>query len=226
MPNLTYLMDEICVGLEIYFTSRTGGQYRKTAFILCDDYTELASKLYLLRDDPNWSDTNEHGRFKRYHEILEDVRQVIEENQHDSLPQILEIHERMQSRRNRRNDFFHSTSLLDLNVHVRMCNQGFQDLLEYGQILFGDEWGRELKSLRNLRTWVVLLNIEEKSFNDPAIIHQLNEILNNWPCTNWPYVKPKAPLGRYLVVHPEDWHLRVCVLHGGAVFRQKIEELL
>lgn len=64
MGQLTYLMDEVCAGVEIYYTGRAGGQYLKTAFILCDDYTELTSKLFLLMDDANWPD-KEDGRFKQ-----------------------------------------------------------------------------------------------------------------------------------------------------------------
>ncbi|MEH2282029.1 MAG: hypothetical protein V7K90_11995 [Nostoc sp.] len=59
MSQLIYLMREICAGVEIFYSSRTGGQFRKTAFILCDNYTELLSKLFLIEDDPNWSDTDE-----------------------------------------------------------------------------------------------------------------------------------------------------------------------
>jgi hypothetical protein len=52
MNQLPYLLDEICAGVEIYYTGRTGGQYLKTAFILCDDYTKLAAKLFLLSHRP------------------------------------------------------------------------------------------------------------------------------------------------------------------------------
>ncbi|MEG5040900.1 MULTISPECIES: hypothetical protein [unclassified Microcoleus] len=56
MSQLTYLMREICAGIEIFYSSKTGGQFWKTAFILCDNYTELASKLFLVADNPKWSD--------------------------------------------------------------------------------------------------------------------------------------------------------------------------
>jgi hypothetical protein len=49
-------MREICAGIEIFYSSKTGGQFWKTAFILCDNYTELASKLFLIANDPKWSD--------------------------------------------------------------------------------------------------------------------------------------------------------------------------
>ncbi len=59
MSQLTYLMREICAGIEIFYSSRTGGQFWKTAFILCDNYTELASKLFLTTNDSKWSDTRD-----------------------------------------------------------------------------------------------------------------------------------------------------------------------
>ena len=48
MRQLTYLMREICAGVEIFYSSKTGGHFCKTAFIFCDDYTKLTSKLFLL----------------------------------------------------------------------------------------------------------------------------------------------------------------------------------
>jgi hypothetical protein len=37
---------------------------------------------------------------------------------------------RIEARRARRNDFFHSTHLLDLNFHARDCVEAFCDLLD------------------------------------------------------------------------------------------------
>ena len=62
----------VCAGVEIYYTGKQGGQYLKTAFILCDDYTELTSKLFLLNKNLSWSDTNQSGRFKNYHNVLDE----------------------------------------------------------------------------------------------------------------------------------------------------------
>ena len=57
MSQLPYLMREICSGMEIYFSTRTGGSYNKTSFILCDDYVELLSKLWLAEKVNGWTDT-------------------------------------------------------------------------------------------------------------------------------------------------------------------------
>ena len=66
MSKLPYLVAEINAALEVYLSGRIGQQYNRTAFILCDDGTELASKLFLLTDTPKWSDTRPGGGFKRY----------------------------------------------------------------------------------------------------------------------------------------------------------------
>src|SRR5687768_13045001 len=105
MSQLTYLMDEICAGVEIYYTGRQGGQYLKTAFILCDDYTELTSKLFLLTRDRNWSDTRADGRFKNYHNIQNDVQAQFAIGTAE-LAQVQALHINMKLRRDRRNDFF------------------------------------------------------------------------------------------------------------------------
>ncbi|HEV3437288.1 MAG TPA: hypothetical protein VG122_08015 [Gemmata sp.] len=56
MSKLPYLVSEINAAMEVYLSGRTGQQYNRTAFILCDDAVELASKLFLLTDNKKWSD--------------------------------------------------------------------------------------------------------------------------------------------------------------------------
>lgn len=54
-------MREIGAGVEIFYSSRSTGQFIKSAFILCDNYTELLSKLFLteIKGHPKWSDIDE-----------------------------------------------------------------------------------------------------------------------------------------------------------------------
>jgi len=56
MSKLPYLVAEINAALEVYLSGRTGQQHNRTAYILCDDGAELAGKLFLLIDNPQWSD--------------------------------------------------------------------------------------------------------------------------------------------------------------------------
>ena len=73
MSQITYLMSEICAGIEIFYSSKTGGQFLKTAFILCDNYTELASKLFLIANEPKWSDMRdkEAKKFEKAQKAVE-----------------------------------------------------------------------------------------------------------------------------------------------------------
>ncbi len=219
--SLIYLMDELCAGVEIYYTGRTGGQYLKTAFILCDDYTELVSKLFLLSDNPSWSDQNHNGRFKNYYEIMSEIQQVIKAKRPKDLPAIQDIHSSMKIRRDRRNDFFHSTHLLDLSVTHRICVEAFCGLLDYGELLFPAEWRSALVNARNLETLEVLLRLEMLSFSDPSIQPKVNKILADWPRnTNNPCKK-----GVHLAIYPEDLHLRLCITCGGKQLRDKLMSL-
>ena len=224
--SLAYLMDEICSGIEIYYTGRTGGQYLKTAFILCDDYTELTSKLFLLNDDPNWSDTKANGRFKNYHNVMQEVEAIFATKRNADLATVQTITAAMETRRNRRNDFFHSTNLLDLNITQRICVEAFCDLLDYGELLFPSQWRGIVDGTRNMDILEVLLRLEKKSFSDPTVHHKLTQILSEEPCVNWRWDRPKAPNGVYLVAHPEDMHLRMCAMYGGTEFKEKLERLL
>ncbi len=222
MSELVYLLDEICCGLEIYFTGRTGGQYLKTAFILCDDYTELTSKLFLLTDDSKWSDKNSESRYKSYHDVQKDVASIFKAKRSVELGQLEKLHGAMKARRDRRNEFFHSTKLLDLSVIQRNCVEAFCDLLDYGRLLFGSEWGEVCKSARNYQIMEVLLKLEVKGFSDPSVIHKLNEILKKWPRNS----DEKSKKGVHLAIHPDDLHMRLCIRDGGSEFRDKIATLL
>ncbi len=182
MADLIYLVDEICSGIEIYFSGRAGGQYWKTAFILCDDYTELTSKLFLLADDPSWSDKKPNGSFKTYSNVLADVLAVVSSKQSaTNAAAVKKLQQQMSSRRGRRNDFFHSTHLLDLSLSARGCVEAFCDLLDYGQLLFGQGWADAVKATRNMETMEILLRLEARAFSDPAIPAAVNEILSAWP---------------------------------------------
>lgn len=222
MSQLTYLVDEICAGVEIYYTGRTGGQYFKTAFILCDDYTELTSKLFLLTDNPRWQDRNAAGRFKNYHNIQTDVQDVIRAKRPADLPRVQALHTAMASRRERRNDFFHSTHLLDLSVTPRNCVEAFCDLLDYGKLLFGTDWDSEVQAARNLDCLDILLRLERKGFSDPSITPKMNRILSDCPRNR----ANSSKKGVHVAEYPEDLHLRLSVIYGGQELRDKLAALL
>jgi len=222
MDALPYLLDEICAGVEVYFTGRTGGQYLKTAFILCDDYSELTAKLFLLNDNNDWKDTKPGGGFKNYHKIQNDVEAVFRAKRIADLPQLTPLQTHMRVRRERRNDFFHSTHLLDLNVTLRMCVEAFCDLFSYGELLHGTDWQCRTAEARNLETLVILLKLEKKSFTDPSVWPKVDAIIKNWPRN----ITNSARKGVHLTVHPEDMHLRLTVIHGHKELRDKLAALL
>ncbi len=260
MSQLTYLLDEICTGIEIYYSGRTGGQYLKTSFILCDDYSELISKLFLLKDNPNWSDSHDKeakkyeeakkaicdaykvgknpektdikklekgagkDRFKNYHDILKEVQTIFLKKRTDGLPRVELLHKEMSSRREKRNGFFHSANLLDLNVNQRSCVESFCDLLEYGELLFSDEWKNEIEICRELRTFEVLLKLEKLSFSDTTVMPKINNVLKDWPRREKD--RDVKRRGAQYSEYPEDLHLRLCVIWGGRDLRSKLGAIL
>ena len=220
--KLPYLIDEICAAVEIYFTGWTGGQYRKTAFILCDDYTELTAKLFLLVDDSKWSDKKANGRFKGYKDILDDVEGVFTAARATDLGPLQGIHANMKNRRDRRNEFFHSTHLLDLSAGQRSVVEAFCDLFTYGDLLFGTDWQRHVDSSRNLDTMRILLLIEKASFSDPTIRASVAAILRDFPRNRTNATRK----GVHVTEYPEDFHLRICIMYGTNKLRDKLKALL
>jgi len=220
--KLSYLIEEICAAVEIYFTGRTGGQYLKTAFILCDDYTELISKLFLLTNNRKWLDTKENGRFKGYQDVLGEVATVFEAKRPADLKDVRDIQVRMQDHHTRRNDFFHSTHLLDLSVGQRIVVEAFCDLFAYGELLFGTDWQKHVDSSRNLETMRILLLIEKESFRDTTIWQKVQAILRDCPRNK----SNAARKGVHLTEYPEDFHLRLCITHGSTLLRDKLKAIL
>lgn len=220
--TLIYLLDEICAGVEIYYSGRQGGQYLKTSFILCDDYTELTAKLFLLTENPNWSDVKPNNRFKNYHEVQQDVCQEIQNSRPADSPRITALSLAMEQRRTRRNDFFHSTKLLDLSVTQRICVEAFCDLLDYGLLLFGSDWTSALQVCRNLETLEILLRLEKKSFSDPSIHSKVNHVFKQLPRNG----KNLPQRGAQIAYPFEDLYYRMCVISGGQELRNTLLSLL
>lgn len=222
MSKLPYLVAEINAGLEIYLSGRIGQQFNRSAFILCDDGTELTSKLFLLTDTRTWSDTKANGAFKRYREVTNEVRAVVAAKRAGDHPAVDTLLTRMESRRDRRNEFFHSTHLLDLNFHARDCVEAFVDLLDYGALLFGAKWGDAVAAAGNMETCEAVLRVDRKAYTDPSVGPKMSALLGIQPRLG---VSPKTR-GCEVVHHPEDIHLRLAIRNGGKPFRDAVRALL
>lgn len=222
MSKLPYLVAEINAALEVYLSGRTGQQYNRTAFILCDDCTELASKLFLLTDDPAYRDTKPNGHYKNFKDVNKEVRAVFLAKRvadHGTTDTLLK---RIEKRRDRRNEFFHSTTLLDLNLPARGCVEAFCDLLDYGKLLFPTEWDAEVAAAGNMETCEALVRLDRKTYNDPGVGPKVNDVLASWP-RNSP--KPKIK-GCEVANHADDMHLRLAIRNGGGALRDKLRALL
>lgn len=222
MSKLPYLVAEVNAALEVYLSGRIGQQYNRTAFILCDDCTELASKLFLLRDTLAWKDTKQNGNFKRYKDVTREVRAVFLAKRPSDHSTVDELLRRMESRRERRNAFFHSTQLLDLNFHARDCVEALVDLLDYGKLLFSADWEISVAAVGNMETCEAVLRVDKKTYADPSVVPRFNALLGTRPRLG---VTPK-PRGCEIVHYPEDIHLRLAIRNGGKAFRDAIRALL
>jgi hypothetical protein len=222
VSKLPYLVAEINAALEVYLSGRTGQQYNRTAFILCDDGAELASKLFLLTDDLAWSDTKPKGGFKNFKNVSSDVRAVFLAKRAADHPSVDALLNRIEGRRERRNKFFHSTDLLDLTLQPRDCVESFCDLLDYGKLLFPGVWDTEVAAAGNMETCEALIRLDRKTYGDPSVARMLNDVLAKWP-RNGPNPRTK---GCEVAHHAEDMHLRLAIRNGGNLLRDKIRALL
>jgi len=223
MSKLSYLVAEINCALEVYFSGRTGQQYNRISFILCDDSAELANKLFLLIDNPMWSDVKKaNGPFKNFKEVSGEVREVFmakRATDHTSADAVLR---RIEGRRDRRNKFFHSTDLLDLTLQPRDCVEAFCDLLDYGKLLFPVVWDTEVAAAGNINTCEALIRLDRMTYGDPSVGPKVNDVLAKWP-RNGPNPKKR---GCEVAHHAEDMHLRLAIRNGGNGLRDRLRALL
>ncbi len=222
MTKLPYLVQEINAAMEVYLSGRTGQQYNRTAFILCDDGAELASKLFLMTDDRRWSDTKAKRQFKRFKEIIAEVRCIFAAKRAADHGAVDALLDRIESRRQRRNEFFHSPNLLDLNFHARDCVEALCDLLEYGALLFPAHWHDAVAATANMETSEAILRLDKKAYGDPAVGSKLSAILK----TQRRLGEKPTKKGCEVAHHPEDHHLRLCIRNGGKELRDKLRALL
>lgn len=230
MSKLPYLVAEINAALELYISGRTGQQYNRTAFILCDDCAELANKLFLLTDTPTWSDIKGNGRFKNFKDVTAEVRAVFLAKRAGDHAAVSALLVQIEARRDRRNNFFHSTDLLDLTLQPRDCVDAFCDLLDYGKLLFPPDfakpdsgWEAAVAAAGNMETCEVLMRLDRKAYGDPGVGPKVNDVLAKWPRSKIP--SPKAK-GCEVAHHAEDMHLRLAIRNGGKALRDKLRALL
>lgn len=213
MTKLRHLVAEVDAALDIYLAGRTGQQFNKAAFILADDCCELASKLYLIMCDPNWSDAKANGSFKPFKAVTGEVRAAC--------PAATPLIARIEARRERRNGFFHSAHLLDLTLQPRDVKEALRDLLDYGAQLFGDEWAEEVRGTGNLETAAIIIRLDCQTHVDPSIAPKVADVFAKRKRTD----KQKAK-GCEVTHYPEDHHLRLAIRNGGKELRDTLQALL
>lgn len=219
MTKLRHLVAEVDAALDIYLAGRTGQQFNKVAFILADDCCELASKLFLITENPAWDDDKRtdkaKGRpqWKNFKDVTGEVRAA--------RPAAADLLIRIEARRERRNGFFHSAHLLDLTLQPRDVKDALSDLLTYGSLLFGAEWEKEVKAQGNLETAAVIIQLDCRAHADPSIGPKVAGIFAKRKRTEAPKTK-----GCEVTHHPDDHHLRLAVRNGGKELRDILQALL
>ena len=222
MLKLRALVYEINNGVEIYFTGRSSHAYANTAFILCDDYSELTAKLFLLTDNPAWSDRRPAGTFKSYPEVMDDVESIVATKLAGRLVDIQRLCTEMKERRKRRNEFFHSTSLLGLTMGFNECVEAFCDLMEIGSILFPRDWTKVVREIANLETYHILLLLDRSSPYHPELRAKVEVVLQGAAIN----ISKPDKTGTQVAIYPEDFHLRLAVRNGGENLKLRLRNLL
>ena len=215
--KLRYLLREIAFGMEIYYRGRSTAASFKSAFILCDDYTELVTKLYLLENDPQWK-----GGYGNYEPILKEAAKALAK--HPDIARVKRLQGEMVGRRKWRNNFFHSTDLLELTLGREDCVNAYLDLCEYGRLLFwkDDAWERTASGVPNFETLHLLLRVERQGFTRIQVRDRLETLLRDFPQNSSKHPKK----GSHVVYYPNDDHLITTVVYADEGFRASLKSLL
>ncbi len=215
MTKLRHLVGEVEAAFDIHLAGRSTEQFNRTVFILVDDAVELAAKLYLIERNAAWSDVKGDGRFKNFGNVIGEVRTA---TGHASVDALLT---RAETRRQRRNGFFHSTHLLDLTIPSHEVNLALADLFDLGAALFPG-WGTEVEAAGNLETAEALVRFDCRARADPSLTPQVMGVFERHKRASG---KARAR-GCEVVFHPEDHHLRLAVRNGGKGLRDTLRALL
>ena len=215
MSKLRHLVGEVEAAFDIHLAGRSTEQFNRTVFILTDDAVELAAKLYLIEQNSAWSDAKANGSFKNFRQVMAEVRAVAGNAGIDTLLT------RAETRRQRRNGFFHSTHLLDLTIPRHEVSLALADLFDLGTALFPG-WGAEVEAAGNLETAEALVRLDCRARADPSLTPRVMAVFERHPRASG---KARGR-GCEVVFHPEDHHLRLAVRNGGKVLRDTLRALL
>jgi len=102
------------------------------------------------------------ARFKRFKDVSAEVRAVFQAKRAGDHAAVDALLKRIEGRRDRRNGFFHSTHLLDLNLHPRDCVEACCDLLDYGKLVFPADWDATVAIAGNMETCEAMIRLDRK----------------------------------------------------------------
>lgn len=227
MTKLPHLVREAGIALEVYLAGRSSNAFNRAAFILADDCAELTGKLFLSAK-PGWTDNRAKGGFKNFRDITDEVLASLTAARPADVPAATSLIAALLGRRDRRNGFFHSAHLLDLNLHARDCVEALTDMLDYGALLFpGDPaipasgWADHVSGAGAMETAEALLRLDRRAYGEPGLMPKVTAILASERRVAKPTTK-----GCAVAVHPDDHHLRLAIRDGGNMLRDRLRALL
>jgi len=131
----------------------------RMAYIQIDDICELAIKSWLQMKDPNWTPISHqyHGRnyYKGFRTIIAEVTNATPGNQ-----DLCALLSRFESRREKRNHFFHNQDLSGLTVTEEECVRAFCDLYDLLEMLYGNDFATGLNSNRIVRAQIIIIRLK------------------------------------------------------------------
>lgn len=171
MSRAQDLVDLIQTTNEIYLMNPS--RNIRSAFIQIDDVVELIMKSHLQQKAKNWSAEKSSGRFKNFRDVSEEVQALFPTD--SALKELLE---RILSRRENRNHFFHDQEQSGLTVSGERCLHAFCDLYLLMETLFPSTIANNATPVMNAQ--MAAIRALHKAESDPVKKGKYNDILRNW----------------------------------------------
>jgi hypothetical protein len=165
----------------------------------------LQNILSLHQPLSTWKPTKVDGNFKSFANIISEVK---DRKPISVSPNLHFILNRMEERRENRNNFFHNQNLTGLTTTEEQCLQAFCDLYELMDNLFPDWIAQHATPL--LLAQMGAIKARKNTINDAGRRQKYNDLLSNWPNRE---ERPNLRARGEIKIKFTGWVYEYCVIH-------------
>ena len=158
-----------------YFTDGDNTNLLSGLSVIAGSSQDIILQGILTSNQPvaDWSAEGIRG-FKRFHELVLEVKDLRADPPHHELHLTLD---RIQSRRDNRNHFFHDQNQSGLTVDGSSCLLAFLDLYRLNELLYGQDFVDRITANAVVKAQIAIINLRHRGSTASKISEPYNEVL-------------------------------------------------